>query len=113
MKRPLARALMRLYAPSWQREYGCEFEELLLELPCTPALVADVVPRALATRKHIAAVLAAVLLLLSIAGSQVSRPRQPAQVAVRADVHRAALAPCRAYSSLSVSGITEKQQCLD
>ena len=113
MRHHAARALTRLYDPSWQRQYGAEFEALLLDLPCTPCLVVDVVPRALATRRHAAALLAAVLLLLCVGGSQITRPHPTSQLAVHVQQHRAALAPCRSYSSVSDSGVIVRQQCLD
>lgn len=113
MKRPIARALTHLYGPSWQQRYGTEFESLLLDLPLTPALLADVLPRAAATRREVIAVLAVVLLTLALAGSHMTQPSRASQVAASVTGHNTALPACRSYSSTANGGIATRQQCLD
>lgn len=114
MKRPLARALTSLHAPGWRRQYGDEFEALLAEMPCTPALLADVVPRAVATRSRSTALLAAWLLLLCVSGPQLAHTHKSSQVAAdHVARRRGALAACLSYSSLARNGIIERRQCLD
>ena len=105
MKRPIARALTHLHGPSWQQRYGAEFESLLLELPLTPALLVDVLPRAAATRREFIAAFAAIFLTLALAGSHMTRPSSTSQVA--------ALPACRSYSSTANGEIATRQQCLD
>ena len=86
---------------------------MLDELPCTATLLADVVPKALATRKQSVALPAAALLLLCISGAHVARPHAPSQVAAHAERHAPALAACLSYSSIARSGIIARRQCLD
>jgi hypothetical protein len=112
VKPPFARALTHLYGRSWQRKYGAEFESLLIDLPMTPALLADVLPRALASRPEFIAAIGAILLTLALAGFHMAEPSRTSQVAVRVTRH-AALPPCRSYSSTADGGIATRLQCLD
>jgi hypothetical protein len=114
MKPAIARALTRLYSPSWRRRYGTEFEALLRDFPFTPAVLADVLPRAIATRGDVIALLAAiVLVVMTIAGSHIGRTAAPARVAVHMQPHQASLPACRSYSSVAQKGIVARRECLD
>lgn len=112
MKRTYARALTRLYAPAWRRQYGDEFEALLADLPVTPALVSDVLAQAAVSRRQLLATIAAIVLALSVASAQ--RIRGDANhVAQTGTSHSGALPACRSYSSVAQSGVVVRRQCLD
>lgn len=113
MRHSTARALTRLYAPSWRRRYGEEFEALLLDVPLTPALLCDVVPRAAISRPQLLGILVALLAALAVInGGHAVRASHSAHVAA-VTAPRPALPPCRSYSSLAKGGIMTRSQCLD
>ena len=114
MKRSVARALTMLYAPSWRRVYGQEFEALLIDVPLTPAVIADLVPRAAASRGRLFGALAAAAVMLSLAGSHVASPKGTGAFAVHAQSREGtSFLACRAYSSASAGGYIELRKCLD
>jgi hypothetical protein len=114
MKRSAARVLTVLYAPSWRSRYGEEFEILLAELPVTPALLGDVVSRAIASRAPLLGAIALVLLMLSIGGSHIFSSHRSAELVERIRPHATdAFLACRAYSSVSATGFAQRRQCLD
>lgn len=114
MKPVAARALTSLYAPAWKRTYGAEFEALLADLPLTPALLADVIPRAIASRASLVAAVCFALLALAVSGSHVASSRAPQNVAVRERPHTGeSLLACRSYSSTAKSEFIARRQCLD
>jgi hypothetical protein len=51
MRARIARALASMHSPQWRSRYGAEFEALLVDLPATPANLADVVRSIVASRR--------------------------------------------------------------
>jgi hypothetical protein len=105
-----ARALTRLYSTRWRGRYGEEFEGLLEDLPLTPSVIADVVPRAMLSRPTMLATLAGLLVWSTAVALQHHPSRsEPARIVSR----DSAPAACRSYSSATRSGWIAQQRCSD
>jgi hypothetical protein len=111
MNRRIARALTRLYSATWQKRYGQEFEALLRDLPLTPSVIVDVVPRAALSRRTFLAAAAAMLVLLTAAVTV--QHRAPTVEPVRIVSRDSAPQACRSYSSTTKSGWIAQQRCWD
>lgn len=48
----MARALASMHSPQWRSRYGAEFEALLVDLPASPANLADVAASIVASRRN-------------------------------------------------------------
>ncbi|HEY2474436.1 MAG TPA: hypothetical protein VGI19_06500 [Candidatus Cybelea sp.] len=51
MEARVARFLAHMHAPEFQARYGAEFEALLVDLPASPAVIADVAGSVFASRR--------------------------------------------------------------
>jgi hypothetical protein len=110
MNRGIARALTALYSTRWRNRYGEEFEGLLQDLPLTPSLIADVVPRAMLSRRSLLAALAGLLMCFTaIALQHHTSSGEPASIVSRDSAPGA----CRSYSSATHSGWIAQQRCWD
>ena len=98
-----ARALTRLYSAPWRARYERELHALLEDLPLTPFVVADILPRALYSRKRAFGYAVAVCVLLALG----SLPEQKS--APRVQVAQSA---CRSYSSVTPAGWMSHKNCL-
>lgn len=98
-----ARVLTRLYSPPWRARYEAELRALLEDLPLTPFVVADILPRALYSHKRAFGFAVAVCVLLALG----SLPEQ--KLAPRVQI---AQAVCRSYSSAVAAGWMSHKTCL-
>ncbi len=82
MQARLARRLAAMHAPKWRARYGNEFEALLIDLPASPANLADVARSILASRRGslVAALALATAVLMTLLGF--ARPGAPAHFAL-------------------------------
>jgi hypothetical protein len=113
MKASVARALTRLYSPSWRARYADEFEAVLEELELTPGLIADIVPKALVSRPALSVAFAIVVLLVMMSSAFHGIRPEPKHLAIRPSLHRVvAERPCRVYSSTSATFWEMREQCL-
>jgi hypothetical protein len=68
MRARMARVLASMHSPQWRSRYGAEFEALLVDLPASPANLADVAGSIVASRRSpIAFVLGILLVALTMA----------------------------------------------
>lgn len=63
MRGRIARALVSMHSPQWRLRYGAEFEALLVDLPPTPANLADVARSIVASRRTPLAFMLGILLV--------------------------------------------------
>ena len=82
MQAQLAHRLAAMHAPRWRARYGNEFEALLIDLPASPANLADVARSILASRRGslVAGLALVAAVLVTILGF--ARPGTPAGISL-------------------------------
>lgn len=98
-----ARVLTRLYSAPWRARYEAELRAVLEDLPLTPFVVVDILPRALYSRKRAVAFAIAACAVLALGSLPDQRSAPRVQVAQSA---------CRLYSSVTAAGWVSHKTCL-
>jgi hypothetical protein len=80
MEARVARVLAQMHSADWKSRYGDEFEALLVDLPASPALIADVAGSIVASRRR--PVLLGLGVLAILAAMLWGQPRRELQTAI-------------------------------
>ena len=117
MNRLPARIFTRMHSPKWRRQYGDEFEALLLDLPPSAPIVFDVLLSICVSRQrevNVAMAAVAIVLLASMASPYRHSPNATTTIH-RETMTRVAIhtnSPCRTYSSVARNAFVQQHRCL-